>query len=180
MIDLEGLEKLRAEGTQGPWRTVGDKSPNMTGVHAGPHTSGDSYLLFTLINDPNDDGPMGEGGLLPETVAQWKADAALIVAAVNALPELIAMARRVEGLEAVTAERDRAQRACEQMGERITSLENDMREIGAAIINGATDTLWMGDQISDETIVDFICNRTGDDPSLLGTFARTALKEKPQ
>ena len=85
-------------------------------------------------------------------------------AAVNAFPELLA----------VKAERDRAQQACEQMGERITSLENSLREIGAAIINGASDTLWMGDQISDETVVDFICNLTGDDPSLLGTFARAA------
>lgn len=41
-------------------------------------------------------------------------DAALIVAAVNALPELLA----------IKAERDRAQRACEQMGKRITSLES--------------------------------------------------------
>lgn len=91
-------------------------------------------------------------------------------AAVNALPELLA----------VKAERDRAQRACEQMGARITEMENSLREIGAAIINGATDTLWMGDQISDETVVDFICNLTGDDPSLLGTFARAALKETGQ
>lgn len=90
------------------------------------------------------------------------------LAAVNALPELLA----------VKAERDRAQRACEQMGERITALENSLREIGAAIINGASDTLWMGDQISDETVVDFICNLTGDDPSLLGTFARAALNQE--
>ena len=95
--------------------------------------------------------------------------AAKIVTAVNALPELIA----------VKAERDRAQRACEQMGQRITALENSLREIGAAIINGASDTLWMGDQISDETVVDFICNLTGDDPSLLGTFARAALNQEP-
>ena len=98
----------------------------------------------------------------------YQANAALIVAAVNALPELLA----------AKAERDRAQRACEQMGARITYLENSLREIGAAIINGATDTLWMGDQISDETIVDFICNLTGDDPSLLGTFARAALNQE--
>ena len=65
------------------------------------------------------------------------------------------------------------------MGERITALENSLREIGAAIINGASDTLWMGDQISDETVVDFICNLTGDDPSLLGTFARAALNQEP-
>lgn len=90
-------------------------------------------------------------------------------AAVNALPELLA----------IKAERDRAQRACEQMGQRITELENSLREIGAAIINGASDTLWMGDQISDETVVDFICNLTGDDPSLLGTFARAALNQEP-
>ena len=38
-------------------------------------------------------------------------------AAVNALPELLA----------VKAERDRAQRACEQMGARIASLENLIR-----------------------------------------------------
>lgn len=92
-----------------------------------------------------------------------------IEAAVNALPELLA----------IKAERDRAQRACEQMGQRITELENSLREIGAAIINGASDTLWMGDQISDETVVDFICNLTGDDPSLLGTFARAALNQEP-
>lgn len=98
------------------------------------------------------------------------------VAAVNALPELIALREENERLR---AEPDRAQRACEQMGARITAFENDLREIGAAIINGATDTLWMGDEIHDETIVDFICNRTGDDPSLLGTFARAALKETP-
>lgn len=36
------------------------------------------------------------------------------LAAVNALPELVA----------IKAERDRAQRACEQMGKRITSLES--------------------------------------------------------
>lgn len=39
------------------------------------------------------------------------------LAAVNALPELLA----------VKAERDRAQRACEQMGARIASLENLIR-----------------------------------------------------
>lgn len=50
------------------------------------------------------------------------------LAAVNALPELLA----------IKAERDRAQRACEQMGQRITELENSLREIGAAIINGAS------------------------------------------
>ena len=94
---MNELEKLLAEATPGPWRTVGDGSRNMAGVHAGPHDSDDSYLLFTLYNDPNDDGPMGNGGLLPETVERWKADARLIVAAVNALPELVAKVKRLEG-----------------------------------------------------------------------------------
>lgn len=101
---LDELKKLLGEATPGPWCTVGDKSPNMTGVHAGPSDRGDSYLLFTLINDPDDDGPMGEGGLLPETVAQWKADAALIVALRNTADALIARVESLEGaLEALIA-----------------------------------------------------------------------------
>ena len=143
------LERLMREATPGPWEVserAKDWRPQVVSTERGP--------ICTMH--------------IPE-IGDADLNADLIVAAVNALPELLA----------IKAERDRAQRACEQMGERIAYLENSVREIGAAIINGATDTLWMGDQISDESVVDFICNLTGDDPSLLGTFARAALNQEP-
>lgn len=174
MIDLEGLEKLRAEGTAGPWRTVGDKSPNMTGVHAGPHTSGDSYLLFTLVNDPNDDGPMGEGGLLPETVAQWKADAALIVAAVNALPELIAMARRVETEAACYASTSAA------ANNVIDGLKAENERLRGAFYvneNGVERMLRFLAEAGHRVDPIVMSSAVG---LYLETIARTALKEKPQ
>jgi hypothetical protein len=93
---LEEIKGLKAKATGTPWKLMGELSKNMTGVHAGAPSSPDSYCLFTLINDPADDGPMGEGGLLPETVQQWKRDAALIVALVNHSDELIERLERAE------------------------------------------------------------------------------------
>lgn len=76
MIDLEGLEKLIAEATDTPWRK---------GIE-------DGAIYATEIDDDR-----GWSIVVAEKVCE--ANAALIVAAVNALPELIAMARRVEGLD---------------------------------------------------------------------------------
>jgi hypothetical protein len=74
MIELEELEKLVEAGTPGPWE---------------------------LLPNGNIRRANGEK-------AAWKKNMenneALLVAAVNALPELIAMARRVEDLEAALVE----------------------------------------------------------------------------
>ena len=99
MTDIEKLRELLAAATPGPWKHIPGK--RMVFVVAPE--------CHVYSNRDNDDG---EGPYHPNTIKRWNADAALICAAVNALPELIA----------VKAERDKAQRACEQMGARITEL----------------------------------------------------------
>jgi len=80
MTTLGELEKLLKAGTPGPWEVV--KSP-----------SG----LWAVINDPFN---QNIASLVDNTPAIEPADAALIVAAINALPGLLESARRVERLEA--------------------------------------------------------------------------------
>ena len=92
MTDPSFKQKLQAlveASTKGPWVVVAEKSPNMTGVHAGPLNGPDSYLLFTLENDPRDTGPVGDGGLTANTVRQWKDDARLLVHLVNAAQAIL-------------------------------------------------------------------------------------------
>lgn len=101
---MSELKKLLAEAqTDEPWSVVwyGDEHLPAIAIH---RTAEDRICFMPTIQHPADG-------------VQFEANAALIVAAVNALPELLA----------VKAERDRAQRACEQMGARIASLENLIR-----------------------------------------------------
>ena len=91
---MEDLKKLLAAATPGPWEVserAKDWRPQVVSTEHGP-------ICTMHIPEVGDADP----------------NAALICAAVNALPELLA----------IKAERDRAQRACEQMGKRITSLES--------------------------------------------------------
>ena len=74
MSDLDRLEALRAAATPGEWTTY-------------PSRSGQPGLVHIKI--PNSMHPTA-----------WPADAALIVAAVNALPDLIGRIRELEGREA--------------------------------------------------------------------------------
>lgn len=102
-IDLEELEKLIAEARKGPLRVV--ETPL-------------AYGSRCTINRP-------DGSIVCDTVINRR-DAALIVAAVNALPELIAMARESERLREALAEIAR----CNQyMSEADTNYEYEMRQI---------------------------------------------------
>ena len=74
MSDLDRLEALRAAATPGEWTTY-------------PSRSGQPGLVHVKIPD----------SMHPTA---WPADAALIVAAVNALPDLIGRIRELEGREA--------------------------------------------------------------------------------
>lgn len=85
-IDLEGLEKLRAEGTQGPWEKSGVRTKCIIEDAISIGAGGLSYIYLPIGKTHN------------EQAAALK-DAALIVAAVNALPELIAMARDIAKLQ---------------------------------------------------------------------------------
>jgi hypothetical protein len=106
MTTLEELEKLLKAGTPGPWVMATGTSP---------------------LGDTGDfDGWVEIIGGGTRTVALWQADeegdeadAALIVAAINALPGLIASARRVEemrvALEEILLSRDFTNKAsCHQ------------------------------------------------------------------
>jgi len=78
---IEELERLRAAATPGPWQLM-NGDPLAVDAHQA--------VYFAKMT-----------GATP--VTRLANNAALIVAAVNALPELLAMARRVEGLEAALA-----------------------------------------------------------------------------
>ena len=81
MSNLDELERLLEAATPGPWGVgEGDDPP------------------YPIITTPNGHGMVAEtwGG---QDVEHGHADAALIVAAVNSLPALIAAARRAEALE---------------------------------------------------------------------------------
>jgi hypothetical protein len=71
---LEELERLLKAGTKGPWETKQNKAGNTT------------------------IGPVGYSGFITPWVCDDE-NAALIVAAVNALPKLLKAARRVRQLE---------------------------------------------------------------------------------
>jgi hypothetical protein len=92
----------------------------------------------------------------------------------------------LEHIERVERNRDMWKGQCKRQAEALTKaserpaeLLDDLREVAKAITNGAQDTLWMGDGIADPTIVDFICNITGDDPSFIGSWERATIKLEP-
>ena len=75
MNTLDELERLLKAGTKGPWETKQNKAGNTT------------------------IGPVGYSGFITPWVCDDE-NAALIVAAINALPGLLESAKRVERLEA--------------------------------------------------------------------------------
>jgi hypothetical protein len=87
----EELERLLAAATPGPWKHIPGK--RMVFVVAPE--------CHVYSNRDNDDG---EGPHHPNTIKRWNADAALIVAAINALPGLIAAARELDAARAELAE----------------------------------------------------------------------------
>ncbi len=92
MTDIEKLRELLAAATPGPWKHIPGK--RMVFVVAPE--------CHVYSNRDNDDG---EGPYHPNTIKRWNADAALIVAAVNALP---AMCNEIDALR---ADRDRMREA---------------------------------------------------------------------
>lgn len=93
MVDLDELERLERSATGGRWTT----EPTQT--LTGPRRLLDVVRL-------SDDDPVRDGGGAKQDIceAAFANDAALIVAARNALPELIARVREAEGrLKAVEA-----------------------------------------------------------------------------
>jgi len=122
MTELEQLRKLLAEATPGPWKIERGKR-----CIQGPDTrEGDSLVLTSMMGGATKWSHSPYSEYCVPGMKEGDANAALIVAAVNALPGLIA---RVEEMERLRAERDRAQRACEQMGARITALEISLAEM---------------------------------------------------
>jgi hypothetical protein len=79
MTTLDELERLLKAGTKGPWETKQNKAGNTT------------------------IGPVGYSGFITPWVCDDE-NAALIVAAINALPGLIESARRVRELQAENAD----------------------------------------------------------------------------
>lgn len=88
-MNTEDLKKLLAEATPGPWKVC-------PGKNAVWVTANDCHVYS---NVDKADSPHH-----PDTIQRWKADAALIVAAVNALPELLARVKRLEVLERLAPE----------------------------------------------------------------------------
>lgn len=86
-INIEDLERLLAEATAGPWSL--NKASCFIGDSAAPDgwtgISGGNWFDFALVVTRLTDSPMDN----PEGIA----NAALIVAAVNALPQLLAAVR---------------------------------------------------------------------------------------
>jgi hypothetical protein len=82
MNTLDELERLLKAGTKGPWETKQNKAGNTT------------------------IGPVGYSGFITPWVCDDE-NAALIVAAINALPGLIESARRVEEMQAALKTIDR-------------------------------------------------------------------------
>lgn len=78
------------------------------------------------------------------------------------------MTRELRTLRALVAEREKVK----ALRDEVNALRDDLRDVAKAITNGAQDTLWMGDSIADPTIVDFICNITGDEPQFIGLWER--------
>ena len=134
-MSTDELEKLLADATPLPWR---QGQPDSRKVH--PHWRD---------SDGNDrDDCLHKNGWA-KTIAtvgkeegDWRdalrqhADAALIVAAVNALPELLAMARRVEGLDRIERNRDMWKGQCERQAERLTVLNRAVSEISRGVQSG--------------------------------------------
>ena len=105
------LERLLAEATPGPWTWLREDTPPAPGFRFG-----------------------GEGALNESGYAFSAQDAALLVAAVNALPFLIAEARKAETL------REALRRIAEFGEERSFSFPADqMARLARAALEGASD-----------------------------------------
>jgi hypothetical protein len=87
MTTLEELEKLLKAGTPGPWEKSGVRTKCIIEDAISIGADGLAYIYLPIGKTHNE-----QAGALN--------DAALIVAAINALPGLLESARRVEKLEA--------------------------------------------------------------------------------
>lgn len=95
-IDLDVLEGLAKAGTAvGEWRKCGGATPKYCAI-----TSPSGYIVFGMADAVSDREGNGNRINAPGMEAQ-QANAALIVAAVNALPDLIAAARERDALREV-------------------------------------------------------------------------------
>jgi len=93
MTELEELKKLLAEATPGPWKIERGKR-----CIQGPDTrEGDSLVLTSMMGGATKWSHSPYSEYCVPGMKEGDANAALIVAAVNALPALIA---RVEEMEA--------------------------------------------------------------------------------
>lgn len=94
---LDELEHLRSEATPGPWKKFHHPGPDVIQID----TIADGYSATICRLTPIIERSMSDwvdSVMSKETQQRNRADAALIVAAVNALPELVAVARAAERL----------------------------------------------------------------------------------
>lgn len=97
-MTLDELEKLLAAATPGEWTADSADVDNRDGLEHFIKVPHKSYIHLFQDSSPSKEEPWTEWTFNDHGEQAGK-DAALIVAAVNALPSLIASARRVEGLE---------------------------------------------------------------------------------
>lgn len=112
--DLSALESLLAKATPGPWRNerTGDEETVMRIIH-GRRSAGGSEVCIVTTGSYNDATEAG--------------NAALIAAAVNALPGIIARVRELERErdDAALAMRERCAKACEELSLRYDGAESE-------------------------------------------------------
>ena len=101
---LEELERLLKAATPGPWRDRADERYSPNAVLYGPDDTDGDFLVIGSLRGSKSAGSHSHSVHSIPSCTQALANAALIVAAINALPGLIESARRVRELEAALAE----------------------------------------------------------------------------
>ncbi len=100
---LEELERLLKAGTPGPWRDRADERYSPNAVLYGPDDTDGDFLVIGSLRGSKSAGSHSHSVHSIPSRTQALANAALIVAAINALPELVAMAKELDAARAELA-----------------------------------------------------------------------------
>lgn len=161
-IDVAGLRTLVAKATPGPWEQLVADSPDLLAAMQEDAAKVEDRVAG-LIFSRAEPGAHGRGVSIATmnarraTLERDLASAALIVAAVNALPALLEAAEAKAGLE---AERDRYKRGLEEVCNPLMYFQR-LADAEGARLSGMAHSL-------------------ANDPYTLQRIARAALSENPQ